>query len=214
MGFITPFPKKQHPLQERAERFSAIYNAFLAQPGSGRGYRENHLTILARSALSPSCRMLCSRLPELEARRVTVQLIIAALGPAEPLNAAFHAVQRLNGPGSVAASIRWAHNPSLLDAHEQMTLGVRSVWTGDCMRRSSDNRNALDLFEENSIGSVRLADLAFSAMWLASKPMPVEILEEREARANAMTGLDAITIAERLAGHGQNTLGEKLRAHG
>ncbi len=214
MGFIAPFPKKQHTLQERAERFSAIYDAYLAQPGGGRGYRENHLTILARSALSPSCRMLCSRLPELEARRVTVQLIFAGLGPSEAIAGIVRAVQRLNGNGSVAASIRWAHNPSLLDAHEQMTLGVRAVWTGDCMRRSSDNRNALDLFEENSIGSVRLADLAFSAMWMASRTLPIELLDEREAKGNPMSGVDAITIAERLAGREQSAPVEILRAHG
>lgn len=214
MGFITPLAAKQHPLQEKAERFSAIYSAYLSQPSYNCGYRETHITILARSALSPSCRALCDRLPELEARGVTVQMIFASLGPAEALNAVFRAVQRLNGQGAVPASMRCAHNPSLLDAHEQMTLGVRTVWTGDCMRRSSDNRNALDLFEENSIGSVRLADLAFSAMWMACRPLPVEVLPDMEAKCSPLADLDAITIAEKLAGGGNVVSQPKLRAIG
>ncbi|MDX2264349.1 MAG: hypothetical protein NW215_05205 [Hyphomicrobiales bacterium] len=198
MGFISPFPKKHHPLQEKAARFSEIYRSYLARGVPENGGRDAHITIIARSAFSPVCRMLCSLAGEFEERGVTAQVILAAPGPVEIMRHMFDAARRMNGRAAIAASFRWAQNPSLLDAHEQMTLGAASVWTGDCMRRSADNRNGLDLFEPDSLGSVRLADLAFSAMWMASRPLPPELLEAANASGDSMAGVDAVTIAEAL----------------
>jgi hypothetical protein len=197
MGFITPFPKK-HYQQEQFDRFAAMFDAFVRQLAPGRGGRERHVTVIARGAESACCQVLCERAPALADSGVTVQTIFAKLGTVEPMRHVFRAVQRLNGAGAVAPSLRWAYHPSLADAHEQVTFGLRAVWTGDCMRRSPDSRNGLDLFEENSTGSVRLADLAFSAMWMASKPLPRDILDDGEAEADPMSGLDAASIAERL----------------
>jgi len=212
MSFLTGFPKKHLALDEQMDRFKAIYETYCARLEAGGSLRDSHVTIIARSVLSPACRMLVAHTEELAKHGVTVQAIFARLGPAEPMSALFATLQRLNGIGRIAASLRWAHNPALLDAHEQLTLGLRMCWTGDCMRRSEDKRNALDLFEENSIGSVRLAELAFSHMWLASKPLPEEIMGLHEAAGDAMSGIDADSVAETLMEPSRIVAFEKRRA--
>ncbi len=212
MSFLTGFPKKHAALDEQMDRFRAIFEAYCTKLEGGRSPRDSHVTIIARSVLSPVCRMMIAKAEDLEKHGVTVQAILARLGPAEPMNALFAAVQRLNGMGRIAASLRWAQNSALLDAHEQLTLGVRMCWTGDCMRRSEDKRNALDLFEENSIGSVRLAELAFSHMWIASKPLPEEFIGLHDLAGDALPGIDAESVAETLMEPARVVPFEKRRA--
>ena len=68
--------------------------------------------------------------------------------------------------------IRWARNPRLLDAHEQVTYGETMCWSGDAMRRDADRRNALTLFDEEAPDTVRLGRLAFEALWAVSALVP------------------------------------------
>jgi hypothetical protein len=194
MGFISTFPKEKHPLYQQLERCSGIYDAYFSQLDAGRGTRDLRVTMLVRSAVSPACRIFTQRVDEFAARGV-----------------------RLNGDDNAAASVRWAKNPSLLDAHEQLTLGTRMCWTGDCMRRSADRRNALDLFEENSLGSVHLGELAFSSMWTASKPLPGELLDAYCMSGDPRADAGAECIAEALGEPDENTPSAvivKLRARG
>lgn len=217
MGFITAFPKDKHPLYRQMERCSGIYDTYFAQLEGSRGARDLRVTMLARSAMSPVCRIFTQRADEFAERGVRVQAIFTRLGPVEPLGAFLDVVRRLNGDANAAASVRWANNPSLLEAHEQLTLGSRMCWTGDCMRRSADSRNALDLLEENSIGSVHLGELAFSSMWMASKPLPEELLHTYAAGGDARAEEGAEAIAELLSEANQNNPSAiviKLRAHG
>ena len=44
------------------------------------------------------------------------------------------------------------------------------------MRRDADKRNALALFDEADSDRVRLARLAFAALWSASSPVPERLL--------------------------------------
>ena len=44
------------------------------------------------------------------------------------------------------AEIRWAKNPRMLDAHEQLVIGPNSTWMGDCMRRDPTKRDAFQSF--------------------------------------------------------------------
>jgi hypothetical protein len=217
MGFISTFPKEKHPLYQQLERCSGIYDAYFSQLDAGRGTRDLRVTMLVRSAVSPACRIFTQRADEFAARGVHVQAIFARLGPVEPLGAFLDIVRRLNGDENAAASVRWAKNPSLLDAHEQLTLGTRMCWTGDCMRRSADRRNALDLFEENSLGSVHLGELAFSSMWTASKPLPGELLDAYCMSGDPRAEAGAECIAETLGEPDENTPSAvivKLRARG
>jgi hypothetical protein len=77
--------------------------------------------------------------------------------------------------------IRWARNPRLLDAHEQVTYGDTISWSGDAMRRDADRRNALTLFGEATPDMVRLGRIAFEALWAASSLVPERHLIGRSA---------------------------------
>ena len=68
--------------------------------------------------------------------------------------------------------IRWARNPRLLDAHEQVTYGDIMCWSGDAMRRDADKRNALTLFDESAGDAVRHGRLAFEALWTSCALVP------------------------------------------
>jgi hypothetical protein len=54
-------------------------------------------------------------------------------------------------------------------------------WSGDAMRRDSDRRNVLALFNEGVPDRVRLGRLAFEALWAISSPVPDRHLNGRAA---------------------------------
>ncbi len=103
---------------------------------------------------------------------IGAKAILARLDPAEDLRELFASLSELAPREQSGELIRWARNPRLLDAHEQVTYGEIMCWSGDPMRRDADKRNALALFDEG--GSVRVMHgrLAFEALWAASAAVP------------------------------------------
>jgi hypothetical protein len=95
-------------------------------------------------------------------------VILAHLDPADELRQLFATLTELSPQAYAADLIRWARNPRLLDAHEQVTYGNSLCWWGDSMRRDAEKRNALSLIEDAAAGTLRLGRLAFEALWSAS----------------------------------------------
>ena len=54
-------------------------------------------------------------------------------------------------------------------------------WSGEAMRRESDRRNVLALFNEGVPDRMRLGRLAFEALWAISSPVPDRHLNGRAA---------------------------------
>ena len=106
--------------------------------------------------------------PGLRARRHRRQGGGDRLEPEEDLRQLFATLSELSPREPAKALIRWARDPRLLDAHEQATYGGSVCWSGDAMRREADKRNGLSLFESAAPEAVRLAQLAFAALWGAS----------------------------------------------
>jgi len=52
-----------------------------------------------------------------------------------------------------------------------MTLGSTICWSGDAMRRSPQRPGVLEIAEQDAPASVRLAGMAFSALWSACVPL-------------------------------------------
>ncbi len=67
------------------------------------------------------------------------------------------------------------------------------------MKRSEDNRNGLDIWEEDAPGSVRLAELAFNAIWAIAKPVPARILSGKNDPYTARMSLNPAMAAAGLA---------------
>lgn len=140
------------------------------------------ITLIARSPASPVAGALAAKAGELGRQQVSARLIFAKPAPTEALDEVLHAVKPVFRGESIPVRVRWAHNPGLLDAHEQMTLGANICWSGDAMRRSPQRRGALEIAEEDSPAAVRHAALAFSALWAASKPLDQGYFTEKKRR--------------------------------
>jgi hypothetical protein len=136
-----------------------------AKPGAS-------LTMILRSADSDPAKAVVGVKGALQNCGVRVKVILAKIEPEDDLKQLFAALLELAPQEGASELIRWARNPRLLDAHEQVTYGEAMCWSGDSMRRDADRRNALTLFDEAAPDMVRLGHLAFEALWAASSLVP------------------------------------------
>ena len=130
------------------------------------------LTMILRSAASDPAKALVGMKGALQHAGVSAKVILAKLEPEDDLKQLFASLSELAPQEPASELIRWARNPRLLDAHEQVTYGETMCWSGDAMRRDADRRNALTLFDEEAPDTVRLGRLAFEALWAASSLVP------------------------------------------
>ena len=130
------------------------------------------LTMILRSAASDPAKALVGMKGALQRAGVSAKVILAKLEPEGDLKQLFASLSELAPQEPASELIRWARNPRLLDAHEQVTYGETMCWSGDAMRRDADRRNALTLFDEEAPDTVRLGRLAFEALWAASSLVP------------------------------------------
>lgn len=130
------------------------------------------LTMVLRSAASDPAKTLVGMKGALQHAGVSAKVILARLEPEDDLKQLFASLSELAPHEPAPELIRWARNPRLLDAHEQVTYGETMCWSGDAMRRDADRRNALTLFDEEAPDTVRLGRLAFQALWAASALVP------------------------------------------
>jgi len=130
------------------------------------------LTMILRSGGSDPAKVLVGMKGALQQAGVSAKVILAKLEPEGDLKQLFASLSELAPQEPASELIRWARNPRLLDAHEQVTYGETMCWSGDAMRRDADRRNALTLFDEEAPDTVRLGRLAFQALWAASSLVP------------------------------------------
>jgi hypothetical protein len=147
----------------------------LADPGHHSADRRL-ITLIARSAASDAAQALIGMKDELLQAGLKVKAIVARLEPEAELKQLFVCLSDLDPASPSRELIRWARNPRLLDAHEQVTYGERMCWSGDAMRRDAGKRNALALFADAAPDVARLGRLAFEALWGASTVVPASRL--------------------------------------
>jgi hypothetical protein len=212
MGFLSTFQKRysserQHPV----ERFSAILSTYLLRlETEGGNLPERNITLIARSPAAAAARALVGLAKELERQHVSVQIIFAKLAPVElliELASSLKITPREHSP----SAIRFIKNPSLLNAHEQLIIGTSTCWTGDMLRRSEEQRNGLDLLEENAPGSVRLAEFAFNAIWNIAKPAPARAFTTPRRLFQAPSALPPVLAAAELAGENSTPIRRTTR---
>jgi hypothetical protein len=142
----------------------------------GHGQAPLAVTLILRSASSGPARALIYKKDELIGAGIRAKAILAKLEPADELRELFASLTEMAPREKASELMRWTRNPRLLEAHEQATYGNTMCWSGDPMRRDADKRNALALFDEADSDRVRLARLAFAALWSASSPVPERLL--------------------------------------
>lgn len=137
-------------------------------------------TLILRSAASAPAQVLTIMKDALAEAGVQAKVILAKLEPESDLRKLYATLSALSPETDGTALIRWARNPRLLDAHEQVAYGPAMCWSGDAMRRDADKRNPLALFEMNAPEAALRAAHAFKALWAASVPAPAHLLDPRE----------------------------------
>jgi hypothetical protein len=144
------------------------------------------LTMILRSPDSDPAKALIGLTGALQQVGARARVIVANIEPDDELRKLFTNLSGLAPLDPADELIRWARNPRLLDAHEQVTYGDVMCWSGDAMRRDADRRNALTLFEEQAPDAVRLGRQAFKALWNASSPVPKRrLIGPKNARPSA-----------------------------
>ena len=165
---------KQAELDRHLEMMARFVERALAESGQPLAF-----TMILRSARSGPAQALISMKDELLRAGVIAKVILAKLDPQEDVRQLFTSLSELAPREPAPELIRWARNPCLLDAHEQVIYGDAMCWSGDAMRRDADKRNALTLFDEAAPDTVRLGRLAFEALWAAASLVPERRLHGR-----------------------------------
>ncbi len=140
--------------------------------GDAESVETRKVTMILRSAASSPVRALIARRKELASAGIGAKVILAKLEPDQDLHQLFGSLCEISPQTQANDLIRWARNPRLLDAHEQVTYGDTMCWSGDALRRDAGRRNAMALFEEEAPQTARFGRLAFNALWAASAPIP------------------------------------------
>ncbi len=140
--------------------------------GEAESVEARHLTMILRSAASGPVRALIGRRQELASAGIGAKVILADLEPEQDLRQLFAALCELSPRTQATDLIRWARNPRLLDAHEQVTYGDTTCWSGDAMRRDANRRNVMSLFEEEAPQEARFGRLALARYGPHRRPSP------------------------------------------
>ena len=135
-------------------------------------HRGTSLTMILRSPAADPAKALIGMQGALKHAGVRAKVILAGLDPEDELKQLFASLCELDPLQPAQDLIRWARNPRLLEAHEQVIYGEALCWSGDAMRRDVEKRNALALFDEDAPEAARFGRLAFAALWAASAPVP------------------------------------------
>jgi hypothetical protein len=150
---FKPFETKE----ERENSLKAFIRNSLDETATSRA---DGISLLARSPSSPVMTALLAISDELAQRRVGVAVVLAG-----GTIAAENETWNLTFSTDFVHEIRLTSNPRVLDGHEQLIVGNRSIWYGDCMRRDPLKRDAFSLSLPNNEDAVRAARFAFSALW-------------------------------------------------
>jgi hypothetical protein len=206
MGFLSAFNKKPAvgEGQQPAEKLSALIASYLQRLETRGGtLEERSMTLIARSPSAAIAQALVMQAGEIERQQVSMRIVFARLAPFNTLAEMVGALNLVRPHDGKIDTVRLIKTPALLHAHEQLVLGSSCCWTGDMLRRNEENRNGLDLWEEDAGGSVRLAQFAFNAIWSIAKPVPARILTDGSRIMRERASMNPAVAAAGLAASGK-----------
>ena len=150
MGLLSEFSSKAEiHRRETIKRFDDFMGSYFDRIEKVEGAAKDDLivTLVARAPDSPVTDAVRRHADRFGPLGIELRVIFANIEPASVFAGFVEMAGMYNGQNCLDASIRWAKNPALLDGHEQLVLGTGHCWTGDVMRRSSEVRYSLDLFD-------------------------------------------------------------------
>ena len=148
------------PFETKEERETKIKSFIRDALDDGSSGREDAIAVLARSPSSPVVSALLALSEELAQRRIGATIVLAG-----GATAAEDETWSLSFSARFIHEIRLTCNPRVLDGHEQLIVGDRSVWYGDCMRRDPDKRDPFVSFRPDDPAAARACRFAFRELW-------------------------------------------------
>lgn len=167
-------------------RFKSVPTAIVVKreekEGQIRAFIERHLSAWAEIATDTKAFLFVARSPDSPSARALLTLGDKIAASGIRLEVIFAMIDRPNTPWTstdgapFAREIRLVSNPRLLDAHEQLVLGDRTAWVGDCMRRDPDKRDAYESFGDDALEISRHAQLSFQRLWARAEPVCIRTM--------------------------------------
>ncbi|MCP4937343.1 MAG: hypothetical protein GY927_24820 [bacterium] len=202
MGLLSQFSSKAElHRRETVKRFDDFILSYVSkvEKQATASKEDLSVTLIARSpesAVTDAVRRHANTFVDLG---IEVRVIFASIEPASVFADFVEMAGMYNGQNCLDTSLRWAKNPALLDAHEQLVLGMDHCWSGDAMRRAADVRFSLDLFESAGANAVELGRAAFIGLWSASANIPKSRFRNvTPARANQPVVIEIEGIRDQL----------------
>ena len=153
--------------EDKMETLRTFISAFWLMPRLDMA--STQITLIARSAESPVARALVALGPDIARRSLSVRAIFGHIEPEKT-----PAGWSVSGPQiAFERDLRWAKNPRLADAHEQLVLGPNTCWIGDCLRRDPSRRDAYEQFVNADMRTASYMTTSFERLWAASVPLVV-----------------------------------------
>jgi hypothetical protein len=175
----------------RKEEKEARLNAFLTEQlavAAGRQSPAQGLNVLARSFESPILKALAVHAATIASAGLAVRVVVVQAEGGSPEVTAF-----LDG-----ATVCIGCDARLLDAHEQLAIGDKIAWIGDCMRREPMKRDAYEIYSSDCAETAALAHRSFERVWSfarAGKP-ELAVAAPAVAPAGATVEMPMAVIAE------------------
>lgn len=148
------------PFETKEERETTIKTFIREALDDATTGREDAIALLARSPSSPVVAALLAVSDELAERRIGAAIVLAG-----GATAAEDETWSLSFSAKFIHEIRLTSNSRILEGHEQLIVGDRSVWYGDCMRRDPVKRDAFASFLKDDPAAVRSGRFAFGELW-------------------------------------------------
>jgi hypothetical protein len=119
------------------------------------------ITIVVRNPDSPAARAVCAALSESDPG-VNVRVIFGETHADDPMAVSLLDIN--------CGEFRVLGDPRFGAAHEQLVVGTH-VWTGDCLRRDPNKRDAFEVYHSGD-ATIRLyAAASFEKLWAAARPI-------------------------------------------
>jgi hypothetical protein len=128
------------------------------------------LLLVARSVESPVVKAVAGLAREIASNGLSVRMIVARADKESlPQGWSF-----ADPAAAFTHEIRWARNPRLIEAHEQLVLGAETCWIGDSMRRDPSKCDAFENYVEACPQTAGAAAVSFERLWTVSEPLLIE----------------------------------------
>ena len=160
---MTNKPLHQMQVVKREEKEALLFKFILEEIADGRVALNSDWRVVALSMQSPvigAMRRVVGGFEEADG--LSLRILITGRDKTADL-AGFESI------GSI--SVRHGQDLRLLDAHEQLVLGPRSAWCGDCMRRNPSERDAFEAYIRGEETLAAWAAKTFERIWEGGQPI-------------------------------------------